>query len=94
MNQPVFYQSSVPRAGSTLLQKIYGFYDFIEIGTANFDTLIESVDEGITGISIEPLTCYLDQLPNRNDVVKVNAALSDVDGTADIYYIDQSTIEK
>ena len=33
-----------------------GFYDFIEIGTANFETLIEKADDNVRGLSIEPLT--------------------------------------
>ena len=71
-----------------------GFYDFIEVGTANFDTLIEKVDDNTRGISIEPLKSYLDQLPDKKNVVKVNAALSDKDGFIDIYYIEQSKIEE
>ena len=40
-------------------------YDFIEIGTSNFDTLIEAADDTTVGISIEPIGYYLDQLPDR-----------------------------
>jgi hypothetical protein len=65
-----------------------GFYDFIEVGTANFDTIIEKVDDNTRGISIEPLKFYLDQLPDKKNVVKVNAALSNKDGFIDIYYIE------
>jgi sulfotransferase len=71
-----------------------GFYDFIEIGTANFDTFIEKVDNTLRGISVEPLACYLDKLPNRDNVIKVNAALSDTDGNTNIYYINPTIIEK
>ena len=54
-----------------------GFYDFIEVGTANFDTLLEKVnDNSIHGISIEPLAFYLEQLPDKKNIAKVNAALS------------------
>jgi sulfotransferase len=71
-----------------------GFYDFIEIGTSNFDTFIEKVDNTVRGISIEPLAFYLDQLPNRENITKINAALSDKDGIADIYYIDPVKIQE
>jgi FkbM family methyltransferase len=71
-----------------------GFYDFIEIGTSNFDTFIEKVDNTVHGISIEPLAFYLDQLPNRENITKINAALSDKDGIADIYYIDPVKIQE
>ena len=66
-------------------------YDFIEIGTSDFDTLIqESTNE--QGLSIEPLKYYLDHLPNKENVKKVNAAISDRDGEIDIYYISEEKI--
>ena len=36
-------------------------YDFIEIGTSDFDTLIESSDDNVVGLSIEPIKYYLDR---------------------------------
>lgn len=39
------------------------FYDFIEIGTYDFDTLIR--------ISIEPVKMYLDNLSNKNNIKKL-----------------------
>ena len=68
-------------------------YDFIEIGTSDFDTLLErSTDE--TGLSVEPLGFYLDNLPNRKHVIKVNCAISDSDGILDIYWLDPNDIDK
>ena len=46
-------------------------YDFIEIGTSDFDTLIEST-QGKIGITIEPLLFYLENLPKNPSVIKVN----------------------
>ena len=37
-------------------------YDFIEIGTSDFDTLIETSNNDTVGISIEPIKYYLDNL--------------------------------
>ena len=71
-----------------------GFYDFIEIGTANFETFIEKADDNVRGLSIEPLTFFLNQLPNKKNVVKIGAAVSDKDGTADLYYIDPIKVEE
>lgn len=71
-------------------------YDFIEIGTSNFNTLIETADDNTIGISIEPLKKYLDQLPNPANVKKINCAIS-FDGSShpiDFYYIDPETIKK
>ena len=71
-----------------------GFYDFIEIGTCNFDTFSQRVGDNIRGLSIEPLALYLDLLPDRENVLKINAAVSDEDGTTEIYYIEPFKIEK
>jgi len=69
-------------------------YDFIEIGTSNFHTLIENANNEI-GISIEPMKKYLDQLPTPSNVIKLNCAIS-FDGSnnlIDFYYIDPDTIK-
>lgn len=71
-------------------------YDFIEIGTSDFDTLIEVADDETVGLSIEPLQCYLDRLPNKKNVIKICAAVSPSgnDDDIDIYYIPPEIIEK
>lgn len=51
-------------------------YDFIEIGTSNFDTLIEKATDETVGLSIEPIKYYLDSLPARAQVKKLNCAVS------------------
>ena len=66
-------------------------YDFIEIGTSDFDTLIEKSNSEI-GISIEPLKIYLDRLPDKENVIKVNCAISDINGTTDIFWLDPQDI--
>jgi hypothetical protein len=66
-------------------------YNFIEIGTSDFNTLLESDNPGI-GLSIEPLKIYLDRLPDKEGVTKVNCAISDFDGEIDIYWIDPQDI--
>ena len=40
--------------------------DFLEIGTADFDTEIEKADNNTRGFSIEPLKIYLDKLPEKS----------------------------
>ena len=67
-------------------------YDFIEIGTSNFNTLIEHADDTTVGLSIEPIKSYLDQLPERKYVKKLNLAISDQNTIADIYYIPEEII--
>jgi FkbM family methyltransferase len=67
-------------------------YDFIEIGTSDFDTLTQSIQNKI-GISIEPLKFYLDNLPDNDNVIKLNCAISDKNGIVDVYWIDPIDIE-
>ncbi len=69
-------------------------FDFIEIGTSDFDTLIESSDDNTIGISIEPIKYYLNRLPNKKNVLKIQSALTTTDGYADVYYIDQTKIKE
>lgn len=71
-------------------------YKFVEIGTSNFDTLIETASENDYGLSIEPLSMYLDQLPSKKNVKKMNMAVTDVAKTKNInmYYIPESVIKE
>jgi autotransporter strand-loop-strand O-heptosyltransferase len=69
-------------------------YDFIEIGTSDFDTLIETSNENTVGISIEPIKYYINRLPDKQNIIKVQAALSTTDGEVDVYYIEDSKIEE
>jgi hypothetical protein len=72
-------------------------YDFIEIGTSNNSTIIEGCDVNSIGISVEPISEYLQQLPNKPKVTKLNAAViapQDMpqDGKMDLYYVPLKTI--
>jgi hypothetical protein len=69
-------------------------YDFIEIGTSNFDTLIQESNDDSVGISIEPIRHYLDQLPNRPHVKKLNVAVSlnDLEEQVNVYYVPEDVV--
>jgi len=69
-------------------------YDFIEIGTSDFDTEIQNCDDNKQGLSIEPLKHYLDALPDKKNVTKINAAVSNYNGFVDVYYLNEETIKK
>ena len=62
-------------------------FDFIEIGTSDSATLIGKATPTMRGISVEPVRQYLDRLPNRPLVIKVNAAISNVSGMTNIHYV-------
>jgi hypothetical protein len=68
-------------------------YDFIEIGTSNFDTLIQTVDDNAIGISVDAVKYYIDNLPNKLNVKKLNVGISNVNKLLDVYYIPEKIIE-
>jgi hypothetical protein len=71
--------------------------DFLEIGTSDFDTLIEISDDDTIGISVEPIKYYQDRLPNKKNVLKVNKAITGdnvVNTKIKIYYIPLDVIIK
>lgn len=70
-------------------------YHFIEIGTSDFDTVIETIDDDDTfGISVDPLLIYLRKLPVKQNTLRVLGAISDSDGFIDVYYIEPEKIEE
>jgi hypothetical protein len=69
-------------------------YDFIEIGTSDFRTLIQTCDENSTGLSIDPLKFYLDRLPEKKNVTKVNVGISDRNSKSKVYWITPDNIKK
>ena len=64
-----------------------GHFDFIEIGTCDYHTLLQRWGDTKKGISVEPIKIYLDLLPNKPNVIKVNAAISSEDDEIDLFYI-------
>jgi len=70
-----------------------GYYDFIEIGTCDFDTIIQSETPG-KGISIEPLPHYFNNLPEVKGVTKINVGISDTDGDMDIHWVTPEDLIK
>lgn len=65
-------------------------YDFVEIGTSDFATLIGSATEETVGLSVEPVKEYLDRLPNPPNVKKVCAAVSNESGELELYWVPDS----
>lgn len=70
------------------------FYDFIEIGTSDFDTEIQKATDNTIGLSIEPIKYYLDKLPNKLNIQKLEMAISNENGNCLIYYMPIETINK
>ena len=70
------------------------FYDFVEIGTSDFDTEIQLAGENDVGLSIDPMQFYLDRLPNKPNCIKYNAAVSNKSGETEVHYIPLDIIKK
>jgi FkbM family methyltransferase len=66
-------------------------YDFLEIGTCDFDTMAAQWPEQ-RGISIEPVPFYFMRLPHRTNLTRIHAAISDRPGRLDIFYLDPEAI--
>jgi FkbM family methyltransferase len=69
-------------------------YDYIEIGTSDFDTLVQLMPDSALGISVEPIKEYLDLLPEKENNQKVNAAISDTDKKSTVYLVKPEDIRK
>jgi hypothetical protein len=69
-------------------------YDFIEIGTSNFDTLIQPASDITKGISVDAVKYYIENLPNKLNVKKINIGISNVNSTVNVYYIPENIIEQ
>lgn len=69
-------------------------YHFVEIGTANFDTLIQQATSETRGISVEPIRMYLDQLPSPPGVIKLCEAVSrdGSSGSSRVFYVPPDVI--
>lgn len=74
------------------MSKLY--LDFLEVGSSDFNTIMESCKESEVGMVIEPIKTYLDNLPDKKNVIKVNAALLFGDNEpVPIFYIKPEVIE-
>ena len=67
-------------------------FDYVEIGTCDFDTEIQK-DDGKIGLSVEPIKYYLDKLPNKTGCKKIQAAISSHDQPVKVYFLSLETIE-
>jgi hypothetical protein len=71
-------------------------YDFVEIGTSNFDTLIQTAGDSTRGISIEPIQYYLDALPSPPGVTKLKCAVSRSNRSEilEVYYVPEHLVHE
>ncbi len=78
-----------------LKNKVGTCYDFVEIGTSDFETLVEQAAPDERGLCIEPVRYYLDRLQTRPHVQKVCAAISSEDAEqVAVYSISEETMRR
>jgi len=69
-------------------------YDFIEVGTSDFNTEIQHAHPMTRGLSIEPMHTYLERLPDLPLVKKLPMAVSDRDSELQLFYVSPDDIAK
>jgi len=70
-------------------------YNFIEIGSCDFDTFLQKCSDEEMGITVEPIRKYLDNLPIRENVKKVCAAVVPiVTEDINVYFIDSDDFDR
>lgn len=69
-------------------------FDFVEVGTSDFDSLSQSAGLDTQGISVEPIRYYLDRLPDLPGVRKICAAVGTAAGTAEVFYVPDHVIQQ
>ena len=64
-------------------------YNFIEIGTSDHNTIVEVCSDNDYGLCIEPVKLYLESLPNKKNVKKINCAVSfdNIESSVYLYFI-------
>lgn len=68
-------------------------FDFIEIGTSDFDSLAQQSAPWHRGISVEPVRYYLDRLPSPPNLLKICAAIGLARGETQVFYVPDSVIQ-
>lgn len=71
-------------------------YDYVDIGTSNFDTSADllSNDKSLNILLVEPLDFYLNYFKGNNNIKLCNCAISDESGSATIYFLPEEYINQ
>lgn len=77
-------------------------FDYVEIGTSDFDISDGSIDLSGNGkldpdktyLLVEPIGYYLDRLPSGDNIYKANYAISDEERIGKMFYLSPENIKK
>ena len=67
-------------------------YDYVDIGTCDFDTAHDVAQPGERVLLVEPVQYYLDRISDRKDQIKANLAVSASSGRVPVYYVPDVSI--
>ena len=70
------------------------FYDFVEVGTDDFDAEIQEADDEDVGLFINPFQFYLDRIPHKARCQKYQALVSNRSEQIQVFYINPTKIEE
>jgi hypothetical protein len=83
-----------PKKYDGMKNKKINDYDYIEIGTCDWDVL-SMTKPNLKGVIVEPIKLYLNNIPNNKNVIKQNIAISNENKEIDfMYYIPPLVYEK
>jgi len=69
-------------------------FDYVDIGTSDFDTSADILKSGQKALLVEPVKYYLDKLPVGPGIFKKNAAVSCHKGKGKMYYVTDEVIKR
>ena len=71
-------------------------YDFIEIGTADFETVLQYAEVDWMGVSVDVNRYYLELLPTNPNVLKIPRAISEHDSNIEVpcFYIHPNDVDE
>jgi FkbM family methyltransferase len=67
-------------------------YDYVDIGTCDFDTAHDVAQPGERVLLVEPVQYYLDRIADREGQAKANVAVSAASGRVPVYYLPDVSI--
>lgn len=69
-------------------------FDFVDIGTCDFETSADIANSNQRVLLVEPLEFYLNRVSSSNNTTKANLAVGDTMGTIDVKFVPEEVIQK
>jgi FkbM family methyltransferase len=70
------------------------YYDFVDIGTCDFDTSAESALPDQKVLLVKPIKFYLDRITNGNNIIKANLAVGKTKGFIKVNFVPEWVLQK